>query len=30
MVPGVGVVVSGLVKTGIATVNKVVLLGPDK
>jgi len=30
MVPGVGVVVSGLVRTGIATINKTLLLGPDK
>jgi len=27
VVPGVGVVVSGLIKTGVATVNKLLLLG---
>lgn len=28
MIPGIGLVVSGLVKSGVAKLNSVVLLGP--
>lgn len=30
LVEGVGLVVSGIVKTGVVTLNKLCLLGPDK
>lgn len=29
MVEGVGLVVSGIIKSGVVTVNKLCLLGPD-